>query len=305
MRSNRGDAPTLVSLALMALGALGVFWLRAPLAARFHSVKTRSDVYTLPSPRQTVAASLGYRSALADLIYAHVLVSDGLHFEEKRRFEYVGNYLDTINALDPTFETPYLFADTLLTLQPKPARYRDYRKARQILERGMKELPYDAKLWTSAGQFLAYLAPQYVPPKVRGQWRREGARRLAHACEIAGNDKNVPYNCIGAAVLLSREGARQATIQFLERVLAVSDDPHIRKLSLGYLKRAIGEQVQARERRRLQRFHEAWQKDLGFVSKDMLLVLGPRFDAAACAGLSRSQKKGCATTWRAWAASSP
>lgn len=302
MRSN--SASTLVSLVLLALGAVGVAWLREPLAARFHSVKARSNVYTLPSAEQTVALSLGYRSALADLIYAHVLVSYGLHFQEKRRFEYVGNYLDTINALDPRFETPYRFADTLLTLQPKPARYRDYKKARQILERGMRELPYDAELWTSAGQFLAYLAPPHLPAKVRVAWRRAGARRLAHACELIGKNENLPYHCITAAAILSRQGARQATIEFLERVLAVADDEQIRKLALGYLKRAIGEQVQSKAEARLQRFHKAWHADLGFVHKDMLLVLGPHFEAASCAGLARAGKQECATTWRAWAAAS-
>lgn len=303
MRSNR--ASILAKLALLLLAALGVAYLRPPLAARFHSVKTKHDVYTLPSPDQTIALSLGYRSALADLIYAQVLVSYGLHFEERRRFEYVGNYLDTINALDPRFATPYRFADTLLTMQPRPPRYQDYVKARQILERGLKELPSDARLWTSAGQFMAYLAPPYVPAKERAQWRRAGARCLAHACELAGSDADVQYHCIAAATMLSREGARQATIQFLERVLAVSDDEHIRKLALAYLKHAIGEQVQAREKRRLERFRKAWHADLGFVKKDQLLVLGPHFDAAACAGLDRADKKGCATTWRAWSAAGP
>lgn len=301
MRSNR--ARTAISVALLVLAALGVAELRAPLAARFHSVKAHNDVYTLPSPEQTVALSLGYRSALADLIYAHVLVSYGLHFQEKRRFEYVGNYLDTVNALDPQFETPYRFADTLLTLQPKPSSYKDYKRARRILERGMKELPYDAKLWTSAGQFLAYLAPPYVPEKDRTEWRRAGARALGRACELAGDNENVPYHCIAAASLLSRAGARQATIQFLQRVLAVSDDEHIRKLALGYLKHAVGEQVQEREMHRIKRFRKVWHADLGFASKDTMLVLGPPFDAAACAGLEAAEKGDCATTWRAWAAS--
>lgn len=305
MRSNSGSLPTLVGLVLMALGALGVAWLRGPLAKRFHGVKTKSDVYTLPSPEQTVALSLGYRSALADLIFAHVLVSYGLHFQDKRRFEYVGNYLDTVNALDPRFRTPYRFADTLLTMQPKRARYRDYKKARQILERGMKALPYDQALWTSAGQFMVYLAPPYVPEKDRAEWRRAGTRCLVHACELVGKNENLPYQCISAATMLSRQGAREANIQFLQRVLAVTDDKYIRRLALAYLKQMIGEQIQAKEKRRLRRFHDAWHGDLGFVNKNELLVLGPHFDAAACAGRERALTKGCATTWRAWAAEMP
>lgn len=305
MSGARNSAPTLVSLALLALAAAGVAYLRPPLAARFHSVKTQHDVYTLPSPEQTVALSLGYRSALADLIFAHVLVSYGLHFQEHRRFEYVGNYLDAINALDPRFQTPYRFADTLLTMEPRPARYQDYVKARQILERGMKELPYDDALWNSAGEFFAYLAPPRLPPRVRAEWRREGARCLARACEMVSANQNIPYHCITAAALLSRAGARDAMIRFLERVLAVTDDPNIRKLALAYLKHAIGQQVQAKARRRMTSFNHAWKSDLGFVSKNMALALGPRFDPAACAGLAQARKKGCAATWRAWSATIP
>ncbi len=305
MSGSRRSASVLASLALMFAGAVGVAYLRTPLATRFHSVQQQNNVYTLPSPEQTVALSLGYRSALADLIYAHVLVSYGLHFQERRRFEYVGNYLDTVNALDPRFETPYRFADTLLTMQPRPARLEDYKKARRILERGMKELPYDDALWNSAGEYLAYLAPPHLPARLRAEWRRAGARRLARACEMVSSNENIPYHCITAAALLSKAGARDATIRFLERVLAVTDDAHIRKLALGYLKHAIGEQVQDKARRRMERFNEAWKGDLGFVGKDMVLVLGPRYDPGACAGLAESGKKGCAVTWRAWNAAIP
>ena len=84
----------------VVLAIVLVAFARAPLNETFHEVKVGTDVYPLPSPEQTVVLSLGYRAAAADALYAHVLVSYGLHFQEKRRFEFVGNYLDTINALD-------------------------------------------------------------------------------------------------------------------------------------------------------------------------------------------------------------
>src|SRR5690606_9161983 len=91
----------LLPLMLLALSAAGIHFTRTALADPFQRLKITSDVYPLPSPEQTVVLSLGYRAALADLLYAHVLVSYGLHFREKLLFESVGDYLDTINELDP------------------------------------------------------------------------------------------------------------------------------------------------------------------------------------------------------------
>lgn len=285
----------------MAVAALGIAFVRPRLTAQFKKLRATSDVYTLPSPEQTVALSLGYRSALADLIYANVLVSYGTHFDEKRRFEFVGNYLDTINALDPKFRQPYRFADTLLTIQPKSPRREDYLKAREILERGLRERPYDAELWSAAGQFLAYIAAgQFKDEKLRNEWRMAGARVLARACELVSKNENIPFHCITAASLFSRAGERAAIIQFLQRVLSVSDNEEIRRLALGYLEKVVGEQQRAELEARHKRLSDVWGKDLPFVNKDLLLVVGPPFDPAACAGGEKVDNPRCATTWEDW-----
>src|SRR4051812_46412849 len=109
-----------VAFVLIACAALAVSRLRLPLNVAFLGTKDRDDVYTLPSNGQLRAMSLGYRSALADIIFAHVLVSSGIHFQEKRAFELAGKYIEAVNALDPQFEQPYRMADALITLQAKP-----------------------------------------------------------------------------------------------------------------------------------------------------------------------------------------
>src|SRR5262245_10093935 len=102
---------------------------RPSLAARYHQLRVTGDVYPFGSPEQVVVESLGYRAALADAIFAHVRVSYGLHFQEHRRFEFVGDYLDTVTTLDPTFRDPYRYADTLLVLSPEAPRPADYERA--------------------------------------------------------------------------------------------------------------------------------------------------------------------------------
>jgi hypothetical protein len=95
-----------------AMACVAIALVRPGLAARYHKLRVTSDVYPFGSPEQVVVQSLGYRAALADAIFAHVRVSYGLHFQEHRRFEFVGDYLDTVTTLDPTFRDPYRYADT-------------------------------------------------------------------------------------------------------------------------------------------------------------------------------------------------
>jgi hypothetical protein len=93
----------LAAVGVAVLGAIAVGSLRAPLVAKFAKARERSDVYSLPKPDQVVVASLGYRAAVADYLFAHVLVWHGLHFAEKRRLDFAAEYLDTIVTLDPRF----------------------------------------------------------------------------------------------------------------------------------------------------------------------------------------------------------
>ena len=273
---------------------------RAALTPRFLALSETSDVYALPPPDQVVVASLGYRAALADWLFAHVLVWRGLHFEEKRRFEFAADYLDTVVALDPTFREPYYYGDTLIAMQPVKPRQEDYRRARKLLESGLKARPYDTELWLSTGQFLAYVAaPWITDPKEQADWRLAGARILAQACELVGSNENIPYNCITAAGMLTRAGEREATIQFLERLLAVSDDDQIRDMAMRFLQQARGERSQEQVQAREDRLRRAWKSDLPFVSLTSELVLGPPFAAEKCAGIGQLGAE-CASSWADW-----
>ena len=103
--------------AFVAAAALAIASVR-PRAAWMHShVRETSDMYALPPPPEVLRMSMGYRAALADVLWAQVLVSQGLHNLERRHFEHLTRLLDTINARKPTFREPYLMADALVTFQ--------------------------------------------------------------------------------------------------------------------------------------------------------------------------------------------
>jgi hypothetical protein len=151
-----------------------------------------------------------------------------------------------------------------------------------------------------AGQFAAYLAANYVHESERDEYRLSGAKKLARSCELIGSNENIPHHCITAATLFNQAGQVEAAQRFLERVLTVSDDPEIQQIAGGYLGSLVGDGQRARAEGRLRDFRALWSKDLTFVSRDTLLLLGPGFDPARCAGLQGRRARDCATSFRAW-----
>jgi hypothetical protein len=284
----------------VALGIGLVASTRGPLLQSYQQPTGHEQVSLLLSPKYSVLFSLGHKEALADYLFANLLVHYGLSFREKARYEATYRYLDTITTLAPSFVRPYLYADTLLTMRPTPAVLEDYLDTRRLHERGEEALPSHQELWLVAGQFSAYLAPQRVPEPYAKEFRLKGARDLARTCELASNNANLPYGCIAAARLLNREGQREAMIRMLSRTLAVNDDPEIRRMALGYLENAVNERERDRYARRGQALEAVWRRQMPQVSRIMMSLLGPGPEVWKCAGLSAALGAGCETTWRDW-----
>lgn len=295
-------APLLpIGLALASVVAVSA--VRGPLAQAHRHVRETSDVYVLPPPDQVKTLSLGYHAALADLLWAHVLVSQGLHTFERRRFDDLSLFIDSINELDPTFREPYLLADALFTLQTAETPREEMLKARAIMERGVATLPLDGELWLALGQFVAFIAPAsyLTDPAEQAAWRVEGARMLARAVELGGSDASIGWQALASAGILGRAGERDAAIRFLRRTLAVTDDPELRERTQRQLEKLTGEQQLDLEKQKQERIAEIWRHELPFVPPTLFLVLGPPFDPWRCAGSASSKAPECALTWRSFA----
>jgi hypothetical protein len=290
----------LLHWASVALGIMLIALTRAPLVARYEQPAAEQQVSLLLSPEHSVALSLGHREALADYLFANLLVQYGLSFQEKQRFEATYKYLDTITTLAPTFDRPYLYADTLLTLRAIPALFQDYLDTRKLHERGLGALPFHTEVWSVAGQFAAYLAPGHIPEQYKKEFRLAGARALARACELTSNNANIPYHCITAARIMNRAGQREAVIRMLSRTLAVNDDPEVRKMALAYLEQAVSEREKERYGQRIQALEAAWKAELPHASRIMMSLLGPGPKVWDCAGAGASRRAGCQTTWLDW-----
>ena len=287
---------------VVGMSALCVGSVQARVASEHARVKETSDVHLLPPPKEVVRLSFGYRAALADVLWAHVLVSQGLHTFERRRFENVADLIDTINELDPEFRDPYLLADALITIQVEEAKRADIDRTRAILERGTRNRPLDPEVWRTAGQFIAFIAPgTYVTdPEERAAWKADGARMLARAAELGGDAGHMGWAAVAGAGILNRQGERDAAIRLMQRTLAVTDDEELRERLQQQLAALVGEAKLEAYRRRQAEMMELSLADLPFVSKSTLFVLGPPFDAAYCAGGAHAEERRCATTWKTW-----
>jgi hypothetical protein len=144
------------TLLWLVAAALLVSSVRAELFGTHERIKDNRDVYLLPPPKQVRTLALGYNAAVADMFWAHTLVAQGLHLTDRRRFENVTRLYDAINELDPTWRTPYLLADALITLQTSEIATDDVVATRRVLERGVQHRPLDAEIWLNLGQFVAF-----------------------------------------------------------------------------------------------------------------------------------------------------
>jgi tetratricopeptide (TPR) repeat protein len=301
--ASRRISSRLVGWGLLLGSALAIAYVRPKAVAGLRETKLTSDVLTLPPPDILVAASLGYRSALADYLYTSTVITYSIHSEERRRWEFVGQYLDGIVALDPNFCQTYRYADTFITYQPigNPGP-EEIRHARRLLEKGLEMCPTDGRLWLSAGQYMIFIGPQFLTDEAeKAAFRAAGATMLTRAAELVSDNQNVQWQALAAAGVFTREGNREAAIAFLERVYYIADDDKLKANIANRLAHLRQEGALEEAQRRAEIFKELCARDLPFVSRTGMLVLGPEYDAASCAGLDRSAAS-CAETWADWAA---
>ena len=286
---------TLLASLLALLGVFGVAFTQPGLAESLNASKAKDEVFVLPPPAQLHAAALGHDSALVDMLWAKMLVEYGSHMSEHRSFLDVTRYLDAIIELEPDYAPVYQFVDTLVVYnRPEGGTLEDARAARRYLERGVQERPGDANTWLHCGQFLAFLAPSFLPAGAElDAWRKDGAVAIMRAVDLGADvDRSV-----SAATLLTKYGEKDAAIRSLRRAYTLTDDPDDQRLILNQLA-----MFEASEQRDLAVGDVAMidgelHDRLPFVSRGTFLLLAPTVDPLVCAGPNRSGARGCSREW--------
>ena len=274
---------------------------RAPMAERARAAarhdRTIRDV--LPSPTALTALSMGHKSAMADMLWAGLIIDFG-EAAGKRLTHDPRPRIHAIQTLAPDYKPLYEFMDTFLVLGSVRQEKLEYvQSARVFFEAGLAKRPYDAHIWLHYGQFLAYAAPGVFVedvPRVT-QWKTEGARAIQHAVELGADAKH----SFGAAGILRFFGQETAALTSLERQLAIVDDPDQREQLEQAIERARGAahaaQADAIAADYIPALHEHL-RGLGWIKGvDRAMALGPFPVAAQCEGEHGLRAVECATTW--------
>lgn len=284
---------TLVALALGLAAAAGIAVVQPSL--HLAKVKLGADVTALPPAEHLKAMSLGYRAAGADVLWASLLVEFGTHAAEHRPIEGLSRYVDGITALDPSHPAVYEFLDTLLVVAKSggAATPEDVRLVRGYFERGMRDRPYDAKLWLQYGQFLAFLAPSFLTDDAeKERSRRDGALAITRAVDL-GADAD---RSLAATSILSKTGETKAAIAQLQRAYALTDNPDTRQqISLKLQKLQASTDAEDA----VAKVERDWRANYPFLSRNAALLIGPTRDPARCAGPASSRDARCAADWTA------
>jgi hypothetical protein len=289
--------PTVILLC--GLAAIGLAWAQPKGMRMVEKLGKEEHVYAIPNPEHLKVFSLGYRAALADLLFGLTLVDAGTHFVERRVFWHLDAYLEAVVALEPRFRDVYYYADTMLNLSTVEMPRENLRKARDLQERGLKLFPDDPQLWMSVGMFVAYVAPQRLPASEEvSEWKAAGVEMIQHACDVWPKAEVTPRVCVSSFGLLEKTGKTEAAIASLERLLAMTDDPTMRAGVLDYLTRLTGERAALRRDKAAQRLEERQMADLPGLDRTTYQLLVPATDVRACVGLTIPWNKGdCASSF--------
>jgi tetratricopeptide (TPR) repeat protein len=314
--------PQLVAGGIAVLG-LAVALGSQRVGRRAHGeVALGDDAYLLPAPAQLERLSLGYRAALADLLWADLLVTQGLRLGERRRYGIGVEYLRAITWLDPEWRDPYRLAQPLVTLQTQKAPLDEVLELKEILVQGLQRRPNDAELHLVVGSFMVYVAPEgYLSdqPELAAAWRDEGAEYLARAAELAPEDSSIVWQAIGGDRHLIRTGQLDRAIELYTKVLATTEDAELRlriETNLALLKDdrlSMTQKVRESERKAraavLSRaLSEAYPTLAQRNKLASLAFLMPRpRDTSVCAGGARAQGSAlaCAHSWSGFAEIDP
>ncbi len=111
------------------------------------------DLYYLPSARHLELASVGYREALADLVWirALLLVADVARGQDHA---WILRYMDAITTLAPNFRRAYVWGGVVFIYSGADIDRPALDRALEVYRQGLAQVPEDHELLFGAGMIL-------------------------------------------------------------------------------------------------------------------------------------------------------
>jgi len=217
----------MLAVAALVVALAGVWSLRGRAMEQYLHTQTYEDIYYLPPPAWLQVMSLGYRRALADLIWLRALIYFGDEFENRGAVKHVFNYGESMLALDPDFRRVYRWVGVAGVYTPTGSPPEFMERAIDVLRRGVERFPEDGQLAWDAGATIMYELLPHRPKDDpdRERLRTEGTEHMMAAARLgAGPDWLVITN----ASALRKLGEKERELHHLEEMYAMVRDPVVK-----------------------------------------------------------------------------
>jgi hypothetical protein len=215
-------------LAAGLLAALGTSVTHQTLVEKRAEFPQDEDLLYLPPPDDLLKMSLGYREALADLIWIRAVVFAGSELIGEH-FSWVSDYLEVINYLAPTFKRPYSWGGKITLYTGKSPGRHNIETSERILRAGLERFPEDHEMLFSLGMIVRTERTEargYSPEEIAaGEAESVLLIRKAAAFGAPALVRHL------AASFIDEDADRELRISFLEeQLLTTENERHKRYL---------------------------------------------------------------------------
>lgn len=197
------------------------------------------DLLYLPPPHHLEVMSLGYREAMADLVWVRAVVFAG-DKEGGSNWAWIMKYLEAIFELSPHFRRPYAWGGVAFVYTGSNIDREMIDRAIELYRRGLTAYPEDHEMLFALGMLLTrdVQTIEGYDAEERAAAKAEGAELIRKAAAFGAPPLVRQY----AATLVDEFASDQLAIQFLETQLLEADNEAFRRLLLRKLERLTGRQ---------------------------------------------------------------
>jgi hypothetical protein len=270
----------LVAILALLAAVAGVGSLRSRSMDHYLDTQTYEDIYYLPPPEWLEVMSLGYRRALADLIWLRALIYFGDEFIHEGAVKHVHNYGESMLKLDPDFRRVYRWIGVAGVYTPKGSPPEFIERAVEVLRRGVERFPNDGELAWDTGATIVYELLPNMPKDDpdRQRLEAEGNEHLLAAARLgAGPDWLVITN----ATSLRRLGEKERELRHLEEMYALVRDPAVKAEIEARLSQLRDEAYAEAFRRANQEFEERRERDFPYLPPTLYFFVADPIESTA------------------------
>lgn len=269
----------IIAIVVLIAALAGVWSLRGRAMDHYLDSQTYEDIYYLPPPEWLDVMSLGYRRALADLIWLRALIYFGEEFENRGAVKHVFNYGDSMLSLDPDFRRVYRWVGVAGVYTPTGSSPEVIERAIDVLRAGVERFPDDGQLAWDAGATITYELLPNLPKDDpdREALQAEGNEHMMAAARLgAGPDWLVITN----ATALRKLGQTDRELRHLEEMYALVRDPTVKaqiEIRLSHLR---DEAYAEAFRRANEEFEERWQAEFPYMPSTLYFFVADPVQSA-------------------------